>query len=158
MKTLLALLLMGSLCAVQAQEIKPFLPGSLEQIRADRAEQPFVLGFWSLDCAYCPEELAMLAELRQRHPRLDVVLVATDAPQDRAQLAARLGALGLAQTEAWVFAAAAPEQLRYEIDRRWYGELPRTYLYDASHAAVARSGVLDRAELEQWIEDHVQRD
>ena len=161
MRMLLALLLLASLGAVQARDqypdIRPFQPGSLDDIRAARADRPFLLGLWSLDCTYCPEEMAMLADVAQQHPELDIVLVATDTPQDRAHVAARLKDLGLSATEAWLFADAAPEQLRFEIDRRWYGELPRTYLYDATHRAVAKSGVLDRAELEQWIEDHVQR-
>lgn len=165
MRMLLAILLFASLGAVQAQgqsqdqyqDIRPFQPGSLDDIRAARSDRAFLLGFWSLDCTYCPEEMAMLADIAQQHPELDIVLVATDSPQDRAQVAARLKDLGLSATEAWLFGDAAPERLRFEIDRRWYGELPRTYLFDAAHNATAKSGMLERAALEQWIEDHVQR-
>ena len=37
---------------------------------------------------------------------------------------------GLGKVEQWVFADPMPERLRFEIDRRWYGELPRTHFYD----------------------------
>lgn len=132
------------------ESVRAFTADSLAAIKAARAGKPFILGFWSVACSHCPSELRALASLRQRHPRVDVVLVSTDTPAD-AQEAARLAATyGLAKTELWVFADEIPERLRFAIDRRWQGELPRTYFFDATGAHEAVSGVIPGDALEAW--------
>ncbi|HJX16783.1 MAG TPA: TlpA disulfide reductase family protein [Acidiferrobacterales bacterium] len=136
--------------AAQAAELKPFVAGSMQQIRAAHAGRPFVLALWSLTCSHCQEELAQLGALQRRHPQLNVVLISTDTAEDAEALTATLARHGLARAEAWVYADAFAERLRFEIDPRWGGELPRTYLFDRAHAVTARSGALAPAELERW--------
>jgi hypothetical protein len=43
------------------------------------------------------------------------------------------------------------ERLRHEIDKRWYGELPRTYLRGREGRLEAVSGVLGEERLAQWL-------
>ena len=50
-----------------------------------------------------------------------------------------------------MFAEAVPERLRYAIDPAWGGELPRSYLFDAAHRRQAHSGLLDEAQLKDWL-------
>jgi len=145
---LLLALLAGS--AAQAAEPRPFVAGSMQQIRAAHAGRPFVLALWSLTCSHCQEELAQLGALQRRHPQLDVVLISTDTPDDTEALTATLARHGLARAESWVYADTFTERLRHEIDPRWGGELPRTYFFDRAHAVTARSGALAPAELERW--------
>lgn len=150
----LALLLLLWVGNVHA-ELRPFLPGSLQQIQAEQAGKPFILALWSATCIHCPGELKALAELARRHPRLDIVPLATDTPDDATQLASLARGYGLGQKPPWVFADPQPEKLRFEIDRRWYGELPRTYFFDSAHRRTGRSGVIPAAQLEQWVSEHV---
>jgi len=153
----LALLLCALVCwaapGAQAAEngMRPFVAGSLARIVAAHGGKPFVLGLWSLDCVHCGTEMQYLKKLRARHPRLEVVLVATDGQEDWDNLAAHVRAAGLGQTEQWVFADPVPERLRQEIDRRWFGELPRTYLYGRDGQATAISGVLSDQALGPWL-------
>jgi thiol-disulfide isomerase/thioredoxin len=138
-----------------AGEVRPFVAGSLAKIAAERAGRPFILAFWSIGCTHCPAELKSLAALKKAYPKLDVVLVAADSP-DEAEPAAELAARhGLARAEQWVFADAMPERLRYEIDPRWHGELPRTHFYDAGHRVEAVAGVVPPARLERWVRENV---
>ena len=145
---LLLALLVGA--AAQAAELKPFVAGSMQQIRATHAGRPFVLVLWSLTCSHCQEELAQLGTLQRKHPQLNVVLISTDTPDDAAALTVTLARHRLARAEAWVYADAFAERLRFEVDPRWGGELPRTYFYDRAHAVTVRSGALAPAELERW--------
>jgi thiol-disulfide isomerase/thioredoxin len=145
---LLLALLTGA--AAQAVELRPFVAGSMQQIRAAHAGRPFVLALWSLTCSHCQEELAQLGTLQRRHPELNVVLISTDTPDDAKALTATLARHRLVRAEAWVYADAFVERLRFEIDPRWGGELPRTYFFDRVHAVTVRSGALAPAELERW--------
>ena len=154
MRYLLALLLALMVSAVSAETtVRPFVAGSLAQIQAARQGKPFVLAFWSIGCTHCPAELKTLGALKRRHPKLDVVLVAADTPDDAAQAAQLAKSYGLGKVEQWVFADPMPERLRLEIDRRWYGELPRTHFYDRSHKVEAVSGIVPEERLQRWIRE-----
>ena len=136
-------------------EVRPFVAGSLAAIEAGRSGKPFIAAFWSADCTHCPGELKALGELSRRYPALDIVLIATDTPAAAPLLARLAESYGLGRQEQWVFADQQPERLRFEIDRRWYGELPRSYFYDRQHRRQARSGVVPAGQLEMWAAEHV---
>ena len=137
------------------EAVQPFVAGSLAKIIADRQGKPFVIAFWSVTCTHCPKELKALGEIRRNNPQLDIVLVAADTPDD-APLAAQLASrYGLGKAEQWVFADAMEERLRFEIDRRWHGELPRTNFYDREHRLEVASGVVPRQQLLAWVKGNV---
>lgn len=133
--------------------VRPFVGGSLAQILAARQGKPFLLSFWSVGCTHCPTELKALGKLKRRYPKLEIVLVAADTPDEAAQTAQLARSYGLGKVEQWVFADPMPERLRFEIDRRWYGELPRTHFYDRSHQVEAVSGVVSEERLQRWVRE-----
>lgn len=133
-----------------AQQIKPFVSGSIQQIVAARQGKPFVIFFWSLSCGYCKAELDMFKKLSTKYPGLDLVLISTDAPGDEKTVAATLAKFSLSKAESWVFADSYTERLYFEIDRQWHGELPRTYFFSAKNELKSISGKLDRKDVEQW--------
>lgn len=153
---LLSLLFVANLAS--AEELpRAFRRGSMKSIWSVPRERPLVVAFWSIDCLHCPTELAHLAKARQRGADFDLVLVSTDRVEDAPLLAERAAQLGLAGVEQWVFAEAVAERLRHEIDPRWFGELPRTYLRGRDGKIEARSGVLSEEQLAQWIQNNKQR-
>lgn len=145
-------LLLALFAGMAHAEVRPFESGALMKIRAAREGRPFILSLWSLECAHCPKELKALGELKRRHPALDVVLVSTDTPADAAALEEFAERSGLGQAEQWVFAGDA-QRLRYEVDRRWRGELPRTYFHDAAHRIEAHSGLVPSETLARWAKE-----
>jgi thiol-disulfide isomerase/thioredoxin len=150
-----ALLLTG--VDTQAASPRPFVSGSLQTILSRHAGKPFILGFWSLSCSHCREELTLLGALARKFPHMTLVLVSTDTPEDSAAIEATLRDYALDSPETWVFADPDSDRLRYQIDRRWYGELPRTYLYDKDGSATAYSGNVDAARFEDWIRARLER-
>lgn len=151
----LALILCFSPILSAGEGVRPFVAGSLAKIVGERQGRPFILAFWSVACAHCPGELKVLGELRRNNPKLDVVLVAADTP-DETPLAAELAnKYGLGKVEQWIFADDMPERLNYEIDPRWHGELPRTYFYDRQRRIEAVSGVVPKQRLLAWVKASV---
>jgi len=134
-----------------AESVRPFTLGSLERVLGAREGKPFILVLWSLECQYCPTELKMLSELKRSYPKLDVVLIATDPVSDAPQLISRTKSYGMDRVEQWAFAEDMPERLRFEIDRRWYGEVPRTYFYDQKHQREAKTGLISKKFVEDWL-------
>ena len=146
---LLSLLLLSG--AVAAEPLRPFVSGSLQQIVGAQRGKPFLLAFWSLDCSHCQDELRMFGKAAQQ-ARLPLVLVAVDTAAQQAEIGARLRKYGLDKQPAWVFADADSDKLRFEIDRRWYGELPRSYLYRADGSSETVSGKLDARRFAAWLQ------
>lgn len=131
-----------------AADIRPFAQGSWKDLRAAHAGRPTIVHFWSLTCAPC---LAELPEWR-RIQGADLVLVATDPVEQAPRLASTLAKAGLAGVESWAFADPYTEKLRFEIDRRWRGELPRTVLIGADGGSETVSGTMEPEWLQQWLE------
>ncbi len=148
----LGMLLLNS--AVHA-DVQAFRSGSLQQILTAHHGKPFILSYWSLSCTHCATEMTTFAQLQQRYPHLPIILVSTDSPEDIPELLQIVAQQGLTNTEQWVFADSSVEKLRYAIDRHWYGELPRTYLYAANHQVTAISGAIPIEKLEAWIQQHL---
>ncbi len=134
-----------------ATELQPFSQGSLGQILDTRPGQPFLLVLWSVDCPPCMKEMHHLQTLKERFDRDALVLVSTDGLGHRAEVEKILTKFELTGFENWIFADAFPERLRYQIDPNWYGELPRSYRYDAEHQRVGTSGALTPNTLKQWL-------
>jgi thiol-disulfide isomerase/thioredoxin len=143
-KVLVLLAFHLNVAAVYAEEkIRSFEPDSLHRIIAAQKGKPFVVMVWSLDCDYCQASFNALADAK-RNSKLGVVTIATDRVDDTEAarlIRKKLGASGL-HANAWAFGAAPPEQLRYAIDPKWRGEMPRSYWFDARGEAVAHSGVI----------------
>ena len=150
---------------VGAAELRPFTADSLSVIKAQYAGRPFILSLWSVNwCGHCITELTMLgkvaAELDARgtqaktQQKLPLVLVSTDTPESTPALQSTLKRLGLERVDSWVFDDAIPERVRHAVDPGWYGELPRTYLYNARHQRETVVGVLSEKRLKAWLQDN----
>lgn len=128
-----------------------FDSGSLEAIKRAHQGRPFVLMMWSLDCTSCVRELNVLAAQVKEHPEIPLVMVSTDDASLQPKVEAMLAKHGLERLESWVFSGDNMRRLRYEIDPTWYGELPRSYFYDAQHERVPLSGVVTEQHLTAWL-------
>lgn len=154
MKMFLMLLVLTFAVATHADErvLKAFERGSAQAILDARAGRPFVLTFWSVDCVHCRAELAQLSALAQEYPDLDVVLVSTDTPAAVADILDVLRQYPLPRAERWVFADEFTERLRFEVDPRWRGELPRTYLHGPGKAVASISGRIEAQRMARWLQ------
>lgn len=149
----LVVLFLAQTPALAVQEIKPFVRGSYRQIVAARQGKPFIVNFWSLSCGYCKVELDMLKKLARKYPKLDLVLVSTDTQEEEGQVSNALAKIALHEAEAWLFADSFADRLRFEVDKTWQGELPRTYFFSAQGEVNAISGKVEQKEVEQWIKE-----
>lgn len=135
-----------SINAVAEQQIKNFTTGSYEQIAKQYHDQSLVMVLWSLDCPPCYKELELLASERERH-NFNLVLISTDGADASTEVANVLMKYKLQDADSWLFEEASAQPLRYEIDPLWYGELPRSYLFNKQNQRQAVSGVLNLSQL-----------
>jgi thiol-disulfide isomerase/thioredoxin len=141
----------GSLEAVKADNFEPLTVDTFAEIKAHYQGKPFLLSLWSIDCAPCRLELKMLGELKKKDPSFPLVLISADSLEQRETALYILEEYSLEKPVSWMFADNFSEPLRYSIDSNWYGELPRSYLFDSSHNAIAHSGVLTEKQLTLFL-------
>jgi thiol-disulfide isomerase/thioredoxin len=140
----LFLSLFAQITHAEMAELKPFVPGSYQHILDGHANKPFMLVIWSITCSSCLKDMALLNKMHQANPNVDIVMLATDDASATDQVQQILAKNELTGLENWLFADDSPQKLRYEIDPRWYGELPRTYFLNKKHEREGVSGVLSR--------------
>lgn len=124
--------------------IQPFNADGMTRIAVNQKGKPFVLVVWSLECEYCQASLSALAREKRKRKDFNVVTLATDAagdPQAVVLMKKKLVASGMTGN-AWAFGDAPPEQLRYAIDPKWHGEMPRSYWFNARGERIAYSGTI----------------
>jgi len=140
--TALLLLLCAGVSMAEPNAIRPFNPGSYQQLLSEKANQGFMLVIWSLDCSTCIKDMELLSSIHKNRPELKIVMLSTDEVSASADIQKLLEKYQLADTENWVFASDNTQKLRYEIDPSWYSELPRTYFFSATHQREGVSGAL----------------
>jgi thiol-disulfide isomerase/thioredoxin len=150
LSTLLLLILSITSLQSEAQEsfIKSFGPGSYQQILRENADQPFVLMLWSVDCPSCLKDMALVRDIQKKRPELKIVMLSTDDPNATGEVKTIISRYQLDSLENWVFGSDDAQKLRYEIDPSWYGELPRTYFFNASHQRIGKSGTMTMEEFD----------
>lgn len=151
-KYLLIVLTVISLAASAEINLNPFVSGSFTQILKQYQNKTFALIFWSVDCPSCYKELEMLSDVTNNND-LNIVLVSTDIEADVNEVQQVLGKYHLEKVQLWLFRGESDEQLRYEIDSRWYGELPRSYIYHGLEKKQVLSGVLSKEKLINFIKN-----
>ncbi|NQZ12179.1 MAG: TlpA family protein disulfide reductase, partial [Algicola sp.] len=85
-------------------------------------------------------------------PQLPVVLINADGDaqltQEREALIAKYGLDGLTNLH---FVDGKATKGRFVLDPSWYGELPRSYFYQADGSRKAKSGLVSEADLTLWL-------
>lgn len=133
--------------------LQPFVDGSYRQILAAHEGRPLVLVIWSLTCSSCLKEMRSLNAWRQSTPDLEMILLSTDDISEQDEVLQMLRKHELDGLENWIFADENAQKLRFQIDPRWYGELPRMYFFNAKHERSGVSGVLSEQQYRERIAD-----
>jgi len=143
----------AALGTAHASDPLPFERGSWAKLRAAHVGQATVIHFWGLTCGPCLVELPNWGKLLAERSDLRLVLVAADpVPQSTEQVAVTLDRAALGKAESWTFTDRFYERLRYEIDKAWAGELPRTLLIARDGTVTVMPGVADLAKVRAWLD------
>lgn len=147
----LVLTLLAQTAYCETALLHPFVPGSYRQMLDNHAGKPFMLVIWSVTCSSCLKDMALLNKMHKANPKIDIVMLSTDDSTVTDDIQKILTKNELNGLENWYFADENPQKLRYEIDPKWYGELPRTYFVGKNNGREGVSGVLTQENYEQMF-------
>lgn len=148
---LIASLFISANIYAEQVNIKSFKKDSYQQILNHYKDQPWVLILWSVTCSSCLSEMGLIQQIHQQNPKLNIIMVSVDGPEFYQEMAQIIQQEKLTTIEHWGFAEDNSPALRYVIDSRWYGELPRTYFFDREHHKTGVSGVLSHQQYDVKI-------
>ncbi len=131
--------------------LKPFTSGSYQQLLTSNEGKPFMLAVWSITCPSCIKDMAVLNAVHKAKPELKIIMLSTDDSAESAEAEKILASNQLTDLEQWIYAEENTQKLQFEIDPKWYGELPRTYFFDKTHQRDGVSGVLSKEDYEARI-------
>jgi hypothetical protein len=90
--------------------------------------------------------------LQERHDLNLVVIDADLIPNQIEDASEMLAKTGLRGAENWIFDDLFTERLRFEIEPRWQGEIPRTMLIARDGKTITIEGVADMARVRAWLD------
>jgi glutaredoxin len=134
-----------------ASEFMPFDMSTRKAIEQRYSGQSLIISFWSIDCPYCIDDLKKLGKALTKNTKVKLVTVCVDGKESAKKAEKILSQANLPQHEQYQYAEVDEDRLRYSIDPNWYGELPRTYFYDAKHQITPLSGKISNSFLNTWL-------
>ncbi|MCX7104563.1 MAG: hypothetical protein NTU70_04705 [Methylococcales bacterium] len=134
--------LLNNFAEANQSDLKPFDAGSYQKILENNANKPFLFIIWSITCSSCLKEMPLIGAIHQKNPQLKIIMLSTDDISEVDQIQTILKNNSLSDVESWSYASENTQKLQFEIDPKWYGELPRTYFFDKKHQRDGMSGVL----------------
>ena len=149
LKTLLLLLVFSNFSF--AYEFMPFEINTRNVIEKKYLNQPLIISFWSIDCPYCIDDLKKLGKALSKNTNVKLITVCVDGKESAKKAERILSQANLPKHEQYQYAEVDEDRLRYNIDPAWYGELPRTYFYDAAHQVTPLSGKISNSFLDKWF-------
>jgi hypothetical protein len=111
-----------------------------------------LIAVWSLDCAYCEENLTALRAYQRGHADVELVFVATDPVAQGPAIDARLKKSGLDDVPSRAYTDATPDRINFALDPTWGGETPRTMIVRADGSRRGISGALDADRIARLVE------
>jgi thiol-disulfide isomerase/thioredoxin len=129
----------------------PFDMNTRQVIEKRYIDQPLIISFWSIDCPYCIGDLKKLGKALSKNTNVKLITVCVDGKESAKKAERILSQANLPKHEQYQYAEVDEDRLRYNIDPAWYGELPRTYFYDAAHQVTPLSGKISNSFLDKWF-------
>jgi len=142
-----AVTLPNSVQASSPTDLKLFDVGSFEKIVKEKDKKDHLVILWSFDCPPCIKELQKVSVLNQQYPEYQLTLINTDGLEEQARVKTLLEKYNLQALDNWIFSDTDEEKLRYDIDARWFGDLPRSYFFPVKGKIKRLKGALTSAEL-----------
>jgi thiol-disulfide isomerase/thioredoxin len=134
-----------------AYDFMPFDMNTRKVIEKRYIDQPLIISFWSIDCPYCIDDLKKLGKALSKNTNVKLITVCVDGKESAKKAERILSQANLPKHEQYKYAEVDEDRLRYNIDPAWYGELPRTYFYDAAHQVTPLSGKISNSFLDKWF-------
>lgn len=129
MRRFLAISLVATALAGQAQQAEIIKLGQLQDLIQVKTDHVKVINFWATWCAPCIKELPLFEKLGQERPDVKVILVSMDLDLDpNPEKVHKFVARKKLQSKVLILDEKDPNSYIEQIDKNWSGALPATII------------------------------
>ncbi len=154
MKFLIKILLLLSITlSSQGLEKDIFDDKTLDEIKIQLVNKPFILTFWSKECVYCNSNFKRILLAKIKNQKIPKYAVCIDCLNGFDNFASSIKEHKIDSFKNYLMTSTNKENIMFRIDSKWGGETPRTYLFDAKHSIKSFSGLISKKELKEWLEN-----
>ena len=146
--------------AAGALQFQPLHARDVPALLQTPPARSLIVEIWSLECSYCRENIARIAQWRRSAKQdVDVVMVSMDGPDQAEMLNRALAPLArdrkidIARVPQYANAEDMPERLRAALDPGWQVEMPRMIILRPDGKRHASSGLLTPQTLDTALRD-----
>jgi thiol-disulfide isomerase/thioredoxin len=105
-------------------------------------DKPTIIHFWGISCSPCLEELPQWGKFVKTHKEINFVFVEVDSAP-KSVISQFLSKSNLETVNNWQVDKSFDDEMRYEIDTHWSGELPMTIIVKNSEKNIKLLGPVD---------------
>lgn len=148
----ISILAWGLLSSASAQEamLKPYQKGDWSSMVASAQGKPIAVHFWGVTCPTCVKEMPQWGAFLKANPSATIVFVQVDDVSTES-MQKMLKKADLVNAKNYFISGSFDERLRYEIDPKWHGETPTTFLIDQNGKLVRKTGTLSFQQLKSFL-------
>jgi len=138
----------------QAESKHFFNDKTLDLIRIEMTNKPFVLTFWSKDCVYCSDNFTIINSVKIRNSTIPVYAVCVDCIDDFDNFINNIKRYNITNFQNYLMDSVNNESIFFRIDSKWGGETPKTYFFDPKHLRTSFSGLIPKQSLNKLLENN----
>lgn len=112
--------------------------------------KPIAVHFWGVTCPTCVKEMPQWGAFLKANPSATIVFVQVDDVSIES-MQKMLKKADLVNAKNYFISGSFDERLRYEIDPKWHGETPTTFLIDQNGKLVRKTGTLSFQQLKSFL-------
>lgn len=146
----LALLSSTHLAMAQPNAIKPYEKGDWSSLVKAANGAPLIVHFWGVTCAPCVKEMPKWGKFVAQNKNAKVIFIQVDDVSSE-MVMQRLEKANLGGAINYSVTPAFDERLRFEIDPKWRGETPTTFLIDRNGSSTRHTGTSNFQALKPWL-------
>jgi thiol-disulfide isomerase/thioredoxin len=139
-------------CSAGAQEagLKPYQKGDWSTILSAAQGRPLAIHFWGVTCPTYIKEMPQWGAFLKANPNARIVFMQVDdvSLEDMRKM---LKKADLVNAKNYYISGAFDERLRYEIDPKWHGETPTTFLVGQNSKIARKTGTINFLQLKSFL-------
>ena len=139
-----------------AQEIKvnSYSQGDWNKLTALASEKPLIVHFWGVTCAPCLTEMPQWGKFVAENKKFQIIFIQVD-DVSKQKMARFLIRAHLESAENYALTDFFDERIRYEVDPKWQGETPVTFLISKNNQKTRITGQVNFQNLKLWYVKNV---
>ena len=130
-------------------KFKSYAQGDWNKLTTQSAGQPLIIHFWGVTCGPCLTEMPEWGKFVAQNKNFKVLFIQVD-DISKEMMSRFISRVRLESADNYALVDSFDERIRYEVDPKWQGETPVTFLISKDSKKIREVGPVNFTELKKW--------